>query len=384
MSIKKIAIDIRNIGKKRTGDEVVFFNLVKQFSILDKENEYFLLTDRNPETDQELQKSITSLCLAPNFKVISLCERGANKFWWNAWMLPKYLRENPADILQVQYITPFFVPRKIKIITIVHDISFKVFPELVEKTDLFFLQTLIPLSLRRADKIIGVSRFTADEIMKYYKVDKRKIGWIHNAVADNFFVEHSQDKLEAVRQKYNLPEKFILYIGTLQPRKNLPALIETYVSMPMEKRKNIKLVLAGGKGKNYDTKIDDFIRDYSLEKYVLLPGYIADEDKPLVIKLAHVFCLPSMYEGFGIPILEAMTAGVPVLASNITPHAEITAEAALLFNLDNPADFSQKLMQIVDEDSTRTDLIKKGLLQSKKFSWQQTAEKMLGIYRETA
>ena len=91
-----------------------------------------------------------------------------------------------------------------------------------------------------------------------------------------------------------------------------------------------------------------------------------------------------MYEGFGIPILEAMTAGVPVLASNITPHAEITAEAALLFNLDNPADFSQKLMQIVDEDSTRTDLIKKGLLQSKKFSWQQTAEKMLGIYRETA
>lgn len=407
----RIAIDIRNIGKKRTGDEVVFFNLVKQLSVLDKDNEYFLLTDRNPELDLDLQKSIESLCLAPNFKVISLCEKGANKFWWNAWILPKYLRENPVDILQTQYITPFFVSKKInpptknhgitgivknffiklrikyfgggvKIITIVHDVSFKVFPELIEKMDLFFLKTLIPLSLRRADKIIGVSRFTADEIMKYYDVDKRKIGWTHNAVADNFFMKYSQEQLEAVRRKYNLPEKFILYIGTLQPRKNLPALIEAYVSMPMEKRKNIKLVLAGGKGKNYDTKIDDFIRDYSLEKHVLLPGYIADEDKPQLIRLAHVFCFPSLYEGFGVPVLEAMTLGVPVLASNIAPHAEITEGAALLFNLDNPTDFSQKLTQIVDEEPTRADLINKGLLQSKKFSWQQTAEKMLEIYEE--
>jgi len=378
----RIAIDIRNIGKKRTGDEVVFFNLVKNLSIMDSDNEYFLLTDRNPATDIDLQKAIESLKLASNFKVIHLCEGGVGKILWNAWILPRYLRKNPADILQVQYITPLFVPRKIKIVTIIHDVSFKVFPQLIGKLDLFFLNNLIPLSLKRANRIVGVSQFTVAEIIKYYQIEPEKIDWIHNAVADNFLENYTKEQLDMVRKKYALPRNFILYIGTLQPRKNLPALIEAFVGMPTKGRKNYKLVLAGGRGHNFDQKIDEFIGNYSLQDHVILPGFIDEADKPLLMKLANVFCFPSLYEGFGIPILEAMTLGVPVLASDIPPHVEITEGAVLLFNVGDPKDFTEKLTQIMTQESLKADLIQKELAQARKFSWLQTARKILGIYQE--
>jgi glycosyltransferase involved in cell wall biosynthesis len=378
----KIAIDIRNIGKKRTGDEVVFFNLVKNLVVIDRENEYILLTDRDPATDIDLREAIESLHLAANFKVVHLRERGCGKIWWNAFVLPMYLRAQPVDILQVQYITPFFVSRKIKIVTIVHDVSFRVFPKLVGKMDLFFLRILMPLSLRRADKIVGVSQFTVAEIKKYYKIKEEKLAWIHNAVADSFLENYTHEQLETVRKKYNLPRNFILYIGTLQPRKNLPALIEAFVSLPTEKRGDWKLVLAGGLGHNFDTKIEEFIENYSLQKYVILPGFIVEADKPLLMKLARVFCFPSLYEGFGIPILEAMTSGVPVLASNIVPHIEITEGAVLLFDVASPNDFAKKLADIVSQETVRANLIQKEAVQAKKFSWLQTTKKMWQIYQE--
>ncbi|MFA7209245.1 MAG: glycosyltransferase family 1 protein [Parcubacteria group bacterium] len=378
----RIAIDIRNIGKKRTGDEVVFFNLVKNLAVIDKENEYLLLTDRNPELDADLRESIAFLQLAPNFKVVSLCQKGSGKIIWNAWILPEYLRRNPVDILQVQYITPLFISRKIKIVTIIHDVSFRVFPKLIKKTDLFFLSSLIPLSLRRADKIIGVSRFTAQEIIKYYKVASEKVDWIHNAVADSFRENYTKEQMEAVRKKYDLPRNFILYIGTLQPRKNLPALIEAYVRIPTEKREYCKLVLAGGRGHNFDQRIDEFIKSYSLQEYVILPGFIDEADKPILMGLAQAFCFPSLYEGFGIPVLEAMTLGVPVIASDIPPHSEITEGAALFFDPNDPDDFADKLTRIVIDDSLRFSLSQKGLVQAAKFSWLKTAEKMLAIYKK--
>lgn len=376
----RIAIDIRNVGKGRTGDEVVFFNLIKSLAVLDHKNEYLLLTDRNPKTDEQLQKSINSMNLSVNFKVVPLREKGANRFLWNSWILSKYLRKNPVDILQVQYITPFFISRKIKIVTIVHDVSFKVFPELIGKTDLFFLNILMPLSLKRADKIIGVSQFTASEIMKYYAIAENKIDWIYNAVADNFTKSISEEQLEAVRKKYNLPQNFILYIGTLQPRKNLPALIEAYVKISIATRKDLKLVLAGGKGHNFDARIDEYIKNYSLQDHVFLPGFIDEADKPALFKLARIFCFPSLYEGFGIPIIEAMTLGIPVLVSNIPSHKEVIGNAALAFDVDNADDFAQKLTQLIANELLRAELIQKGREQIAKFSWLQTAEKMLWIY----
>ena len=397
----KIGIDIRNIGKKRTGDEVVFFNLVKNLALIDQKNDYQLFTDITEKETLEKIKSdlgienrsnieIVSLsCLTKFKKILSdILSRGerrimkglCNKFSWNFWTLPRYLQRNPVDIYLTQYITPFFVPEETKIVTIIHDVSFKAHKKFIKKSDLFFLDLLIPKSFKRADKIIAVSQFTRDEIIKYYKIAPEKVEYIYNAVADDFSKQDiSPEKLKQAREKYDLPEKFILYLGTLQPRKNIPTLIEAVNKID---KKDIKLVIAGGKSHNFDPKIDEAVKKYNLEDKIIFPGFIDEEDKAAVMKLATIFCFPSFYEGFGIPILEAMSVGTPMIVSDIAPHREIAQGAILYFDPDNSQELAEKINSVLNDDNLRQDLIQKGSEQVKKFSWKKTAEKILGIFEE--
>lgn len=375
----KIGIDIRNIGKKRTGDEVVFFNLVKNLAEIDNFNQYLLFTDI---TDSLILRSIREnlgIENKDNFEIISLaCQ---NKFIWNAWTLPKYLRQNPVDIYHTQYILPFFVSHKIKLVTTVHDISFNFYPQYIKWPDLFFLKVLIPVSLRRADKVIVVSQFTKDEIVKYYKIDPRKVEVAYNAAADNFFQNiYSEKQRERVKIKYNLPEKFILYIGTMQPRKNLPFLIEAYGEIK-NKLAGVKLVIAGKKSNNYDRKIDDIMAKCDLKNDVLFPGYIDEEDKPILFNLSLYFVFPSFYEGFGITVLEAMSQKVPVLAADIPGLHEVAEKAALYFNPQRLAGLKETMYNIFIDNNLRDELVNNGLGRIQFFSWTKTAEQTLEIYK---
>lgn len=374
-----IGIDIRNIGKKRTGDEVVFFNVVKSLAEIDNKNKYLLFTD---VTDKEILAGIKKglgIELKNNFKIVSL--KSGNKFIWNIWTLPRYLRQNPVDIYHTQYVTPFFVSKKIKIITTIHDISFNYFPQFIKWPDLFFLKILIPVSLKRADKIIAVSNFTRDEIIQYYKIEPGKVSAAHNAIADNFLAdEYSDNQLEKVRKKYDLPEKFILYIGTMQPRKNLPFLIEAYAGIK-NKLFGTRLVIAGKKSRNYDPKIDEVISRLNLQNAVIFPGYIDEEDKPILFKLSHIFVFPSLYEGFGIPILEAMSRGTPVIASDIPGLREVGEKAVLYFNPRDLASLKNVLYNSFVDNDSRKKLIESGLKRSRFFSWKNTAEKIINVYQ---
>ncbi len=375
----KIGIDIRNIGKKRTGDEMVFFNLVKNLAEIDSVNNYKLFTDIN---DVELLVNIKKrlgIEDKDSFEIVSL--GSGNKFVWNFWTLPNYLRKNPVDVYHTQYITPFFVSRKIKVVTTIHDISFNFYPRFIKFTDLFFLKILIPLSLQRADKIIGVSKFTRDEIVKYYKIDPGKVDFIYNAVGSEFLNEDfSRERLESVKRKYDLPGKFIFYIGTLQPRKNIPALIKSY-SKIKDRLGDIKLVLAGNKkARNADKKINKVIEKLGIKGDVVFTGYINQKDSAAVYKLASVFCLPSLYEGFGIPVLEAMSQGTPVVVSDIPSLREIAGDAALYFNPLEFDNLENKLYNICRNEELRNKLINLGSRQIGLFSWKKTAEKTLGIY----
>lgn len=377
-----IGIDIRNIGKKRTGDEVVFFNLTKNLALIDRKNNYKLFTDITDEETLYNIKCRLEIEDKNNFELVSL--ETANKFTWNFWTLPRYLRKNRLDIYLTQYITPFFAPRSTKIITIIHDISFNFYPQFIKWMDLFFLKLLIPRSLKRADKIVGVSRFTRDEIIKFYKINPEKVEWMHNAVSEDFLAgDISEEKIKTVREKYNLPKEFILYLGTLQPRKNIVALLEAY-NLNREKLGEIKLVVAGGKGHNFDKNIDRYIKKYKLKDCVMMPGYIAEEDKAALIKSASIFCFPSFYEGFGIPILEAMSLGVPVIASDIPPHREIAGEAALYFNPDISGELAGKMVELANNHTLKESLVSEESRQVQKFSWQKSAEKMLEIFNKLA
>ena len=380
MSKLKIGIDARLIGKQRTGDEAVFFGIAKSLAKIDRENEYFLFTDSIDRGDIKKIEERLGIAEKDNFKIVSIKAR--NKFYWNFWALPRFLRKNPVDIYLTQYIVPFFVSEKIKIITIVHDISFNFFSKFIKFSDLFFLKILIPLSLRRADKILGVSKFTRDEIIKYYKINPSKVDYFYNAVADDFKKEYSREDMDVIRRKYNLPEKFILYVGTLQPRKNIPLLIEGYAKI-QEKLGGIKLVLSGNKkSHNVDSRIERAVLKNYLKDSVVFTGFIDETDKPAIFEMAHVFVFPSLYEGFGIPILEAFSKKTPVLASDIPSLREVAENAALFVDPGDIDKFSKVLYDISINNQLREELVSLGCRRAEFFSWEKTAEKILNILQK--
>jgi glycosyltransferase involved in cell wall biosynthesis len=375
----RIGIDIRNIGKKRTGDEVVFFGLVKNLVHIDLENEYFLFTDIFDEVVLNEIKNELGIKDRANFKIITL--KSSNKFVWNSWSLPKYLRKNPVDVYHTQYIIPFFVSRKIKIITTIHDISFNFFPQYIKWSDLLFLKILIPWSLKSASAIIAVSEFTRNEIIKYYKIDPKKVKTIQNAISDNFSINYySDERKKEVRERYKLPEKFILYIGTMQPRKNIPFLIEAYANI-QSKLAGAKLVIAGRKSHNYDCKIDQVYNKLNLGDSLIFPGYIKEDDKPVLFNLASLFVLPSFYEGFGIPIIEAMSQAVPTVASDIPSSREVGMDSVLYFNPSSLASLEEMMYNVFIDENLQKRLIKAGLETSKVFSWKENSQKTLELYK---
>lgn len=378
----KIGIDIRVIGKKRTGDEAYFSGLVKNLVAADKENKYYLYTDRDPKKDSNLAREIERLALGPNFKIIFL--NSPNRFWWNLWALPNYLRQNPVDIFHTQYIAPFWLPKNIKLVLTIHDISFSFFPKYIKKSDLFFLKTLLPRSIKRAEKIITVSQNERREIIDFYKVPAEKVDFAYNGVDyEKFTKDFSNEEKEKVRKKYGLPGNFLLYIGTLQPRKNIPVLVEALkILSDKYNLLALKLVLTGNrKSHNFDKKIDEVIKKYSLQENVIFPGWIDEEDKPVLYKLAQCFVFPSFYEGFGIPIVEAMAAGIPVISSNASCFPEVGRNAALYADPQNAEEFSEKIRQALADENLRDDLIKRGQEIAKEYSWQKTAEKILAVYK---
>lgn len=377
----KIGIDIRMLGRKRTGDETVFFNLVRHLALIDDENEYSLFLDkRSPEEMLSLTQTL-GLEEKTNFRFVMLPTH--NKFVWNFWTLSRYVREHPIDVYHTQYIVPFFVPKEIKIVTHIHDISFRVYPEYIRWIDRFFLGALIPRSLKRADKIIAVSEFTKREIMSYYKeVSPDKIEVVLNALSDDFMSCEigSPEHIADIRLKYALPQKFILYVGTLQPRKNIAMLVCAFANIAA-KLPEMKLVIVGNKkGHHYDARIDEAVRSTYTEEKVVFPGFIDQEDLPVLMQMAHIFVFPSMYEGFGLPVLEAMSQRVPVVASDIPSLREVGADAAVFTDANNLAKFSEILYTISTVEVQREALINAGIKRIHSFSWQMSAQHLQNIY----
>jgi len=377
----RIGIDIRNIGKGRTGDEVVFFNLVKNLARLNVEGEYLLFTDILDKNILDKIKVDLEIENKKNFQIISLKSR--NKFTWNLWTLPNYLQKNPIDAYHTQYILPFFVSRKIKLLTTIHDVSFRAFPKMIKKSDLFFLKILIPWSIRRADKIIAVSEFTKNEIIKYYKTKPEKIAVVKNALGEEFLKDKdlSESPFSAdVISKYNLPQDYILYLGTLQPRKNISLIVEALSKIKREMQ-GTKLLLCGNReAHNFDSKIDQKIKELAMEEEVVFPGFISNKDKPAVFRMARAFCYPSLYEGFGIPLLEAFASNIPVIASDIPAHREVGGDAVCYFNPQDPDDLSQKIKSIFVDQNLKANLIQKGQERLGHFSWEKSAQELHEVY----
>ncbi len=242
----RIAIDIRILGKKRTGDETVFFELTREVIRQDSQNEYFLLTNESDQGALEILRKRLGL-EEENAKGHLVVLPATNRFLWNGVTLPRYLKEAAIDVFHTQYILPFWLPKGLKVVNHIHDVSFCAYPELIGRRDRFFLNLLIPRSLRRSDAIVTPSAFTKAEVIKYYGTDETKIHVIYNALGSDFKKEAISTLTDQeLQQKYYLPEKYILYVGTLQPRKNIPFLLQAFAKL-RERDSSLRIVLVGSR-----------------------------------------------------------------------------------------------------------------------------------------
>jgi glycosyltransferase involved in cell wall biosynthesis len=296
---------------------------------------------------------------------------------WEQIILPIKAKKNNIDILHCPaHVLPLFYSQK-TVLTI-HDLAFKLFPKAFKWQNRFYLNFIVPLSIKKADRIIAVSKNTKKDIIEEYNIDSNKIKVIYNGVNEKYREIRDEIIINKVKEKYKLPKKFILYLGTLEPRKNIKRLIKAFNKV---KKSDTKLVIAGGKGWLYDD-IFELVKTLNLENEIIFTGYVDEEDIVPLYNAATVFVYPSLYEGFGLPPLEAMACGTPVITSNVSSLPEVVGEAAITIDPYNIEDISSAIRKVLNSEKLKENLSKKGIQQSKKFSWKKTTEETLNLYRE--
>jgi glycosyltransferase involved in cell wall biosynthesis len=350
--------------EKKVGVSTYTLNLLRYFNkVADKNTSFKVFLKNNP--NKELPKENQYF----KYEVIP------GKFLWSQIFLPiRLYQKRDIDIFfSPAHYLPRFCP--VPSIVTIHDLSYLYYPEDFLKKDLFQLKHWSQYSLKQARKIIAVSKTTKKDIVKNYKIPEEKIEVIYNGYEKPVKYEISNIKIEKINHPY------ILYVGTLQPRKNITTLIKAF-----EKFKNFypefKLIIAGKKGWLYE-KIFNLVTDLGLEADVYFTDYVTDNQLVFLYKNAFCFVLPSFYEGFGIPVLEAMSFDCPVISSFCSSLPEIGADACLYFDPNNVFDLVEKLKLLKEDKKLRKELIKKGQKRIKEFSWEKCGKQTLEIIKSS-
>jgi glycosyltransferase involved in cell wall biosynthesis len=279
----------------------------------------------------------------------------------------------------------------------VHDLSFLVVPECAEPKLAAFLGKTVPAAVRRADGIIAVSNQTKRDLVRLLSVAESKIVVAHNGVDERFRLTTTDDSSPSahrpttddrrsssaqLRQELNLPSRFILHVGTLEPRKNLKRLVEAYGLLAPGQRSDTALVLAGRRGWLYEPIIQAAEEVNRNGGRVVFVDYVDDVDLPVLYSMAELFAYPSLYEGFGLPAAEAMAGGVPTLVSTDGALAEVTGKAALAVDPHSVESIAGGLQRLIEDEALRAKLAEEGPRQVAQFTWEASAEKVLSVYND--
>ncbi len=268
--------------------------------------------------------------------------------------------------------------RNVPTVLTVHDLIFRHLPEHHKRLNRWYLNATLPLYCRRADHIIAVSEATRRDLITSYGLPPEKVTVIHEA-ADPRFSPQPEKALQAVRAHYGLPEQFLLYVGTIEPRKNLLRLLRVWAPLYLAGEVP-PLVIVGKRG----WLSDDFfaaLEESPAREGVILTGYVLDMDLPLLYAAATAFVFPSLYEGFGLPPLEAMSSGTPVACSNVSSLPEVVGDAALCFDPTDDEALAHSLRRIVHDEPLRAELRERGLTRAAIFSWKRAAQETWAIYQ---
>lgn len=366
----RILFDLTSLDDNFSGIERFTLNICKNLVEYDSENEYILVFKNkiNEEFEKIIKKrnievrviECKSKLIATQFKLpFELYKIKADRYIFLAF---------PAPIL-------FF---KSGIINAIHDMTAWLYPKTMSKKGLILFKALIYKAMKNSERIITVSNSSKKDIEKIFPKNNIPIDIIYNGI-DNKFINFKFNKIiaDTIREKYNLNFKYILCLGTIEPRKNIELLIDSYIELKKEKNISFKLVLVGRKGWKYNHIIEK-IKVNNLENEVIFTGFVDDLDLPYVYNMAECFILPSIYEGFGIPIVEAMSVGVPVIASNISSVSEVLDGNGILFESNDKKDLKEKILEVINCEENNLEKIKlDGYNRSKKFRWEVESKKLL-------
>jgi glycosyltransferase involved in cell wall biosynthesis len=363
----RIGIDTRIIYKSMTAIGRTTYELVKGLSEIDKENEYFILYRDNPLGFLEGMSNFN--------RYYSTISRHSPRVQVE---IPLFQYKKKIDVFHsTHFVKPLWEPCK-SVVTI-YDLLYLYYPQYFRRQSIAYYNILIPKVVKRANKVITISQSVKNDLVNLLKCPEDKIDVIMLAFdKKRFNVISDLDLVKRATLKYNIPCKYVLYVGTSKPHKNLERLIKAFSLIVRETEHS--LVIGGIKDSQYTT-LCQLIKELGIEDRIIFTDEIDETDLPLIYNGAELFVFPSFHEGFGLPPLEAMACGVPVLVSNATSLPEVVGDAAIMFNPYDIEEIAQNMKRILNNKNLQGEMRIKGLERCQEFSWRKTAEKTLNTYK---
>jgi len=361
-----ISILSSSIGGPRT----YAVNLARELLKTDSGNQYFIFCDRASMLPKLEGAVVVEIRMAGRY----------GRLAWDQFELPFFLKRHSIDLYHsTKNVIPFV--RAAKNVVTIHDLAPLIFPETFTFLQRLYLRFHLPQAVKLASIVVTDSENSRADLRERLGVPAGKIRVVPLGVSKEFHPIDEPAMLAAVREKYDLPSRAIMYVGTLQPRKNLDILICSFARLKSRERIPHKLVLVGRKGWMYE-KLFDQIRALGLTGEVVFTGAVPDAELPLLLNCAEVFVSPSSYEGFGLTVLEAMACGVPVVTSNVSSLPEVAGEAAVLVEPRDVDALTEALGSVTGDRNLRSDLRSRGLARAGRFTWENSARQVLSIYQE--
>jgi glycosyltransferase involved in cell wall biosynthesis len=367
----RVAIDARKLHDFGIGTYIR--NLLRHLARLDKDTEYVLLCrDGDLGVPQQL---------GANFRAVR--EPSPNYSLREQIHIPYVLfRERPDVYHAPHYVLPPAVPCR-SVVTI-HDTIHLNFPQYLPNRGAYaYARALMWTAAKKSDRILTVSESSKRDIIHYFGVAPDKVVVVYNAIDERFGTEPQPEEIARVRERFQLDHGFVLYVGNIKPHKNLVRLIEAFDGLRREGFDDLKLLIIGDEISKWSA-LRRAVHSHKLHKHVRFLGFQSDDTLASLYRLAAVFVFPSLYEGFGLPPLEAMASGTPVVTSNLSSLPEVVGDAAVLVDPYDAVDIKDGIKRVLTDPALREDLRRKGLQRAREFSWERSVARTREIYVEAA
>jgi glycosyltransferase involved in cell wall biosynthesis len=367
----RVAIDVRKLHDFGIGTYIR--NLLRHLARIDRETDYLLLClDRDLDTPKELGANFRAVRQgSPNYSI-----REQIAIPWSLF------RERPDVFHAPHYVLPPAVPCR-SVVTI-HDCIHLRFPQyLPSRAAYFYARASMWAATHRADRILTVSKASKRDILHYFNVPPEKIEVVYNALDERFGATPDEGAIARVRERYQLDHGFVLYAGNIKPHKNLVRLIEAFDGLRRDGFDDLKLLIIGDEISKWPA-LRHAVHARKLHRHVRFLGFLSDDTLAALYRMAAVFVFPSLYEGFGLPPLEAMASGTPVVTSNVSSLPEVAGDAAVLVDPTDAMDIKEGIKRVLTDPELREQLRARGLVRARQFSWETSVRRTREIYQDVA